>query len=214
MVHRMLMALHRPWFLSALACRSRSSKTKPAQEKQDRTPLAAEASASLDASLAASATISELNESEEKKAEPENGMQPSPPAMFSLSAVLRSATWQTETFASARPAPRRKHLHGGNSPITHSQLPSFRQQRCFAYHALGTAFFYGSNEPPQAERPTLQTHFHNQCAQRPGHEYLLFPERCQGCKLAAKGIALLAARQHSDRIGHMQSRRVQRRSTR
>ncbi|SPO27342.1 uncharacterized protein UTRI_10459 [Ustilago trichophora] len=192
MVHRMLMALHRPWFLSALACRSRSSKTKPAQEKQDRTPLAAEASASLDASLAASATISELNESEEKKAEPENGMQPSPPAMFSLSAVLRSATWQTETFASAAACAPPQALawwQFTNNALAAAivQATALLRLSCPSARPSST----GSNEPPQAERPTPATHFHNQVRNDLDKNICSFQNVAKRCKLAAKALPFL-----------------------
>ncbi|GAC94471.1 hypothetical protein PHSY_002043 [Pseudozyma hubeiensis SY62] len=77
MVHRMLMALHRPWFLSALTGRSSASPLEPKGAQQVR------ANARSDAE----ADTTEVSTSSS--------------AIFSLSAVLRSATWQTETYASA-----------------------------------------------------------------------------------------------------------------
>lgn len=91
MVHRMLMALHRPWFLSALACSSPSSQAKGTQPQH----------ASADAETSSSSSSSEKDADTSRYRLPGTFERPVAPALASLSAVLRSATWQTETFASA-----------------------------------------------------------------------------------------------------------------
>ncbi|KAJ9480310.1 hypothetical protein PHBOTO_003558 [Pseudozyma hubeiensis] len=77
MVHRMLMALHRPWFLSALTGRSTASLSQPNGAQQ--VPASTHSDGEVDTTEVSTSSS----------------------AIFSLSAVLRSATWQTETYASA-----------------------------------------------------------------------------------------------------------------
>ncbi|SPO26996.1 uncharacterized protein UTRI_10459_B [Ustilago trichophora] len=192
MVHRMLMALHRPWFLSALACRSRSSRTKPAQEKQDHTTAAATMMASSGASPTTSATISDLQETDEQKAGPENGEQPSPSAMFSLSAVLRSATWQTETFASAAACAPPQALawwQFTNNALAAAivQATALLRLSCPSPRASSS----GAKEVPPAERPTPTHHFHNQVRNDLDKNICSFQNVAKRCKLAAKALPFL-----------------------
>lgn len=93
MVHRMLMALHRPWFLAALTSQSRIAQAEPSRAKHDCTS---------EEKVPSTEPVSNLGDSQQGKPAPTPTEQLSMPAMFaSMSAVLRSATWQTETFASA-----------------------------------------------------------------------------------------------------------------
>ena len=191
MVHRMLMALHRPWFLSALACRSKTSRTKSAQQKHNDT--SAELQTSSDASPPSSETAPESAGSDSSATGLEMEEQPSPSAMFSLSAVLRSATWQTETFASAAACAPPQALawwQFTNNALAAAivQATALLRLSCPSTQASSTS---RPEQVPSTEQPTPVAHFHSQVRNDLDKNICSFQNVAKRCKLAAKALPFL-----------------------
>ncbi|KAJ1023565.1 hypothetical protein NDA16_003182 [Ustilago loliicola] len=184
MVHRMLMALHRPWFLAALACRSRSAQSAIASNQEgDGTAEQSSASSRIAPSRSEPASVNAGSPSVE---------QPSAPAMFSLSAVLRSATWQTETFASAAACAPPQALawwQFTNNALAAAIVQATALLRLSCPTRCSSAASAESSTP--AERPGSSSHFHSQVRTDLDKNICSFQNVAKRCKLAAKALPFL-----------------------
>lgn len=184
MVHRMLMALHRPWFLAALACRSRSAQTSIVN-KQAGDVTAEQISTSP------SSSSSQTEPGDQSIASP-SIEQPSAPAMFSLSAVLRSATWQTETFASAAAIAPPQALvwwQFTNNALAAAIVQATALLRLSCPLRSSSA---ASSEPSTpANRPGSSSQFHSQVRTDLDKNICSFQNVAKRCKLAAKALPFL-----------------------
>lgn len=184
MVHRMLMALHRPWFLSALAGRPRAFRVNtkpqgPACHAHDST--------------AASPTLeSDRNSSEAKVADDASGQHQSPSAMFSLSAVLRSATWQTETYASATACAPPQALAWWQ--LTNNALAAAIVQATALLRLscpLKNNDSVAPQHSPRAQQIGTASPFHTQIRSDLDKNVCSFQNVANRCKLAAKALPFL-----------------------
>ncbi|SAM83087.1 uncharacterized protein UBRO_03643 [Ustilago bromivora] len=185
MVHRMLMALHRPWFLAALACRSGSARANTVSKANGK-QAAEQTPATLSTSTKPSEAVSEA-------AAPLALEQPSPSAMFSLFAVLRSATWQTETFASAAACAPPQALawwQFTNNALAAAivQATALLRLSCPTRPSSATA---GGTFGSAAERPGSSSHFHSQMRTDLDKNICSFQNVAKRCKLAAKALPFL-----------------------
>lgn len=183
MVHRMLMALHRPWFLSALAGQSRLLKTDLPEPFRN---------------LASTETgdQSSQSESDQSSSGPEashaSAEQPSPSAMFSLSAVLRSATWQTETYASATACAPPQALawwQFTNNALAAAIVQATALLRLSCPLKANTSTLGKETPATQASHPS--SHFHTQVRSDLDKNICSFQNVAKRCKLAAKALPFL-----------------------
>ncbi|CBQ72774.1 conserved hypothetical protein [Sporisorium reilianum SRZ2] len=182
MIHRMLMALHRPWFLSALAGRARA----PAPETGD--------AASQPCGSASEPTCASAH-------------QPSPSAVFSLSAVLRSATWQTETYASATACAPPQALawwQFTNNALAAAvvQATALLRLSCPPKASSATA----GKESPAAHATHPSSHFHTQVRTDLDKNICSFQNVAKRCKLAAKALPFLQRVRSAIDLGICRSR--------
>lgn len=184
MVHRMLMALHRPWFLSALAYRSRVLRTRRGQAGTEAQPTGSDA--------ARSNSDAESSDVDLEASDTASTEQPSTSAIFSLSAVLRSATWQTETFASATAC----------APEQALAWWQFTNNALAAAIVQATALLRLPSPPNVAEAMAAQgssaghqnhsaLHMHSQVRSDLDKNICSFKSVAKRCKLAAKALPFL-----------------------
>ncbi|ETS59519.1 hypothetical protein PaG_06438 [Moesziomyces aphidis] len=179
MVHRMLMALHRPWFLSALATKSRPPHTKTAAKHGQ-------------ADIARGSETAQSNKGDSAPPAP----QPSASDMYSLSAVLRSATWQTETFASAASCAPPQALawwQFTNNALAASVVQATALLRLCGSGAPGAGSSGSAKVAGTAtsEPRTATSQFHRQVRTDLDKNVCSFQNVAKRCKLAARALPFL-----------------------
>ncbi|KAF6767620.1 hypothetical protein PSEUBRA_006122 [Kalmanozyma brasiliensis GHG001] len=201
MVHRMLMALHRPWFLSALAYRSRILCTRRGQQGTEAESTGTDASGS-DCDTEGSDADFEASETGSLE-------QPSTSAVFSLSAVLRSATWQTETFASATACAPEQALAWWQ--FTNNALAAAIVQATALLRLPGPpkhAQPMCSRDASARQQSNSALQMHSQVRNDLDKNICSFQSLAKRCKLAAKALPFLQRVRSAIDLGACSSRRA------